>query len=98
MISLDDVEGFEWDSGNSLKSETKHGVTRAEVEQVFLADRLLVVRDERHSGSESRYHALGRSDAGHWLHVSFTLRGRRLRVISARAMNRKERKRYDEHT
>jgi uncharacterized DUF497 family protein len=51
-----------------------------------------------HSVREVRLHALGRTDVGRLLHVSFTLRGdgRLIRVISARAMNRKERIRYEQ--
>jgi uncharacterized DUF497 family protein len=49
--------------------------------------------DEGHSGLESRWHALGQTDARRLLHLTFTLRqaGRRIRVISARDMHRKER-------
>jgi uncharacterized protein len=92
------VEGFEWDHGNARKSEAKHGVTQAEAEQVFFGEPLLVLRDERHSSGEPRLHALGRTDAGRHLHVTFTLRrdGTRIRVISARDMSRKERARYDQ--
>ena len=43
-----------------------------------------------------RLQALGRTDAGRLLHISFTLRGDGLiRVISARTMHRKERLRYE---
>ena len=51
---------------------------------------------ERHSGTEPRFHALGRTDDGRRLHIAFTLRaeGRLIRVISARDMHRKERTRY----
>jgi uncharacterized DUF497 family protein len=95
-MRFDRVEGFEWDEGNSRKSEDKHGVTQAEAEQVFFNDPLLVVEDERHSTTEQRFHALGRTDRGRQLHVTFALRqnGTRLRVISARDMHRKERIRY----
>ena len=100
MIAFDGIEGFEWDDGNSRKSADKHGVTQAEAEQVFFNEPLLVTADARHSASESRFHALGRTDAGRLLHVTFTVRqqGTRLRVISARAMHRKERGRYEEET
>jgi uncharacterized DUF497 family protein len=47
--------------------------------------------------SETRLHALGTTLDCRLLHVTFTLRqeGRRLRVISARDMHRKERKIYE---
>lgn len=88
---------FDWDEGNARKNE-KHGVTQAEVEQLFLNAPLLVVPDETHSGSEMRYHALGRTDTDRCLHVTFTLRdgGRLVRPISARDMHRKERPFYEQ--
>ena len=96
MLDLDRVAGFEWDAGNRGKN-LKHGVADGEAEQVFFSDPLLILADVRHSGRESRCHALGRTADGRCLHVTFTLRddGRRLRVISARDMHRKERAIYE---
>ena len=96
MIDWSRVEGFEWDEGNARKSDDKHGVSQGEVEQAFLNEPLLVVDDSRHSQHEPRLHALGRTDQGRLLHVTFTFRGAgtRIRVISARAMSRQERARY----
>ena len=96
MIDWTRIEGFDWDEGNSRKSVDKHGVTQAEAEQVFFNEPLLVAEDARHSASEARLHALGCTDAGRPLHVTFTLRrdDTMIRVISARTMHRKERLRY----
>jgi uncharacterized DUF497 family protein len=98
MFDLLRVEGFDWDEGNSRKSAEKHNVSQAETEQVFFNDPLLVVEDISHSIHEMRLHALGHTESGRLLHVSFTLRGegRLIRVISARAMQRKERLRYEQ--
>jgi uncharacterized DUF497 family protein len=41
-----------------------------------------------------RFYALGRTDGERRLFVVFTLRGTRIRVISARDMSRKERDEY----
>ncbi|KAA1193938.1 hypothetical protein F0M18_00380 [Pseudohalioglobus sediminis] len=51
-----------------------------------------------HSQSETRIQALGKTDAGRRLHVTFTLRGAGtlIRVISARDMHRKERAVYEQ--
>ena len=100
MIDLTRIEGFDWDDGNSRKSTDKHGVSQAEAEQVFLNEPLLLSDDVKHSMEEPRFHALGQTDDGRLLHISFTLRreNRRIRVISARAMHRKERERYEEET
>ena len=98
MLDLSQVEGFEWEEGNSRKSVEKHDVSQAEAEQVFLNEPLLVVGDVSHSSHEVRLHGLGQTDAGRLLHVSFTLRGngKLIRVISARTMHRKERLRYEQ--
>ena len=92
------IAGFDWDEGNNRKSVEKHEVSQAEAEQVFFNEPLLIVEDIDHSARELRLHALGRTDAGRWLHITFTLRdqNRLIRVISARAMDRKERIRYEQ--
>lgn len=96
MFDTSEVEGFQWDAGNNRKNVDKHGVGQGEAEQVFFNDPLLVVADPHHSRQETRLHALGRTDDGRLLHITFTLRahGRLIRVISARDMHRKERLRY----
>ena len=60
----------------------------------------ILCEDTRHSAREVRLHALGHTDAGRLLHLSFTLRGdgRLIRVISARTMHRKERLRYEQES
>jgi uncharacterized DUF497 family protein len=100
MLDLGRIEGFDWDEGNARKSVEKHDVRQGEAEQIFFNDPLLIVEDVGHSVREMRLHALGRTDAGRLLHVTFTLRseGRLIRVISARAMHRKERVRYEQES
>lgn len=97
MIDLTNITGFQWDDGNARKNE-KHGVSTAESEQVFFNTRLLMLEDVKHSVSEPRFHALGKTDDGRLLHITFTLRedGEKIRVISARDMHRKEREIYDQ--
>lgn len=96
MRELENVSGFQWDAGNSSKNR-KHGVTDAEAEQVFFCPALLVAPDAGHSETEPRFHALGETLMGRKLHVTFTLRAQSsvIRVISARAMSRKERALYE---
>jgi len=91
-----DIEGFEWDEGNSAKNWSRHQVTQAEAEQVFRGRPIAV--EGAHSGAEVRYFALGRTDTGRLLTVVFTLRGSFLRVISARPMSRRERTGYGKAT
>jgi uncharacterized protein len=97
MTDLSKVIGFEWDEGNSRKND-QHGVSMAEAEQVFFNSPLLVLPDQRHSEAELRFHALGKTNEGRRLHITFTLRdaGQFIRVISARDMHRKERVIYEQ--
>jgi uncharacterized protein len=97
MIDWTRFEGFDWDEGNSRKNE-KHAVSMAEAEQLFFNAPLLMLVDEKHSVSEPRLHALGKTDDGRTLHITFTLReaGRLIRVISARNMHRKEKMIYEQ--
>lgn len=98
MIDFDRIIGFDWDQGNERKSAEKHDVSQAEAEQMFMNEPLLLSDDEGHSVVERRLHALGRTNVGRLLHVTFTLRRERslIRVISARDMNRKERRQYEQ--
>jgi uncharacterized DUF497 family protein len=98
MIDWERITGFDWDVGNARKSVEKHDVSQAEAEQVFFNEPLLLVPDERHSTEERRIHALGRTDDGRLLHITFTLRidKTKIRVISARDMSRKERSYYEQ--
>ena len=95
MGPVDKITGFDWDKGNEKKN-VKHGVTPAEAEQLFLNDPLVVLDDLKHSDMEPRFHALGQTNEGRLLHITFTIRTSKIRVISARDMHRKERAIYEQ--
>lgn len=98
---LDNCTGFEWDEANAQKNWRRHQVTPQEAEDVFFHQPLIVRADVRHSKTEKRYYALGQTDVGRWLFVAFTIRRDRIRVISARDMNRNETevyKRYEKNS
>lgn len=92
LSQLLDCRSFEWDEANSRKILLRHQVTRTECEQVFFSTRLLIADDIKHSESEPRHLAMGETVAGRRLFVVFTIRGKRIRVISARDMSRRERR------
>ena len=98
MIDWAAVTGFDWDEGNARKSAEKHDVNQAEAEQVFFNEPLIVAEDAKHNQTEQRFHALGKTDAGRLLHITFTLRSSDslIRIISAREMHRKERIYYEQ--
>lgn len=86
---------FEWDAGNADKNWIRHRVSQAECEQVFFNRPLVVSEDDLHSDDEVRFFALGQSDAGRLLFMVYTLRGEKIRVISARDMTRREQEEYE---
>lgn len=88
------IEGFEWDDGNFGKNENKHGVTDREAEEIFFNKPLIIGRSLK-GKPEVRYAALGKTYGSRLLAVVFTIRTRRLRVISARPMSRRERMLYE---
>ena len=92
---FDQFTGFQWDEGNIDKNLLKHQVQNWECEQIFFNEPLIILDDLKHSLSEKRWAAFGQTDAGRSLAIIFTKRGKLLRVISARDMNRKEKKFYE---
>ena len=88
-----DVEGFQWDEGNSDKNWRRHLVSQLEAEQVFF-NQPVVIPAAAGPGAEQRLFALGRSDSGRELAIVFTTRGKLIRVVSARPMSRRERRVY----
>lgn len=93
MQDLQECVGFEWDEGNSDKNLEKHDVSDGECEEIFFNDPL-VGEDEAHSQDEPRGFALGHTNAGRMLFVVFTIRNQFIRIVSARGMTSKERRRY----
>ena len=93
--SLRECTGFQWDDGNATKNWDAHDVSQAECEQVFFNQPLIVKRDRSHSELETRYYALGRTDADRLLFTAFTIRGELVRVISARDKKTKKKQRYE---
>ncbi len=94
MEIFSQVKGFEWDERNINKNWEKHKVTHLECEEIFFNEPLIVQQDKTHSTSEERYFALGKTDRGRVLFVVFTIRGDKIRVISARDASKKERRYY----
>ena len=94
MLDTHRLDGFDWDDGNRDKNWLKHRVSNGECEEVFFNVPLLLAEDVKHSETEQRYLALGRTNGGRLLFISFVIRTDKIRVISARDMHRKERTVY----
>ena len=90
--------GFDWGKGNVNKNWSKHQVKDKESEEVFFNLPLAVSLDEKHSTkAEKRFQALGKTNQEKKLFIVFTIRDNRIRIISARKQNQKERGRYKQY-
>ena len=93
------IEGFDWDKGNILKNEKKHGLTHDVIEE-FFRGQIWVAPDPAHSQEEDRFLAIGVDSNGKPMIVAFTIRykdeTRLIRPISARYMHAKETKKYEQ--
>ena len=95
LARIRDCTGFDWDDGNTGKNERAHSVTDAECEETMLGQ-ILAVADSAHSRKEERIGILGKTLRGRELFLVITLRGEKIRVISARDMSLKEREVYNQ--
>lgn len=94
MFDLTKLISFEWDKGNTDKSYKKHGISISEAEEIFLDEEVKIEDDVKHKQQEQRFIAIGRTTEDKVLFIVFTTRNNRIRVISARLANRKEREVY----
>lgn len=89
---------FEWDEGNRTKSSTKHAVTTAETEEVFLAGQAAPLGVQASPAvPEERLGIVGPTTTGRLLHVVFTIREGKARPISSRPASRREKEFYEEY-
>jgi uncharacterized DUF497 family protein len=93
-VWLAERPAFQWDAGNSTKSEVKHGHSAQEIESMIDGITLLAGRITEPDRDEPRWLLLGTSAAGAPLALVFARRGNSLRPISCRAMRKSERRLY----
>lgn len=88
---------FTWDAQKAARNFRKHGVSFEEALTVFDDLLSVTVSDSSHSNRENRFIDIGRSENGRMLVVTYAERGDdRIRIISARLANRRERLKYEE--
>jgi uncharacterized DUF497 family protein len=88
--------GFEWDDAKAKSNLRKHGVSFEDAVTVF-DDPMAVTRDDPdHSEDERRFLTMGISKAGQLLVVCHSDRPGRIRLISARKANRRERRYHED--
>jgi uncharacterized DUF497 family protein len=89
------TEDFEWDDDKAAINLARHGVS-FEAARLACNDAFAAVReDRRHDYGEDRYVLLGVA-RDRLLCVAYTLRGERIRIISARLAEPQEKRRYHE--
>ncbi len=84
---------FEWDPGKAAGNLRKHGVRFAEAVTVFEDDAMLAMPED--DPEEDRFVATGTGSLGRVLVVVYTVRGDRVRIISARKATRREQSHYE---
>lgn len=92
------IKGFIWDKGNTNKNWLKHKVKNSECEEIFFDEKKIILRDVLHSKKEKRFIILGKTRKNRLLFVVFTKRDNKIRIISARGINKKEKKLYEKTT
>jgi len=98
LNTLANITQFEWDKWNADKIRKKHKVEPYECEEIFFDINKVILKDILHSQKEERFLILGKTKKGRLLFVVFTRRNKKIRIISARDINKKERSLYEKNT
>ena len=85
---------FEWDERKAAANWRKHRVDFADATTIFQDDRAVTLADE--DRDEERYATVGMDALGRLLVAAYTVRGDRIRIISARRATTHERARYEQ--
>jgi hypothetical protein len=88
---------FEWDHDKAQMNLTKHHVDFDEATTIF-GDPLSLTIADAGSPGEARFVTMGLSYQSRLLVVVHTERGDHIRIISARAATRRERREYESET
>lgn len=93
-----EISSFDWNEAKNISNFKKHGIHFEEAVKVFFDPLGITKQDLKHSAYELRYQIIGATEIG-LLFVVFTERKKfRLRIISARICNKKERSEYEKQT
>jgi len=87
---------FEWDTQKAKSNLSKHDISFEEAKSVFEDPLYVDFYDPDHSEAEHRYIIIGESSKNRILLVSYTERGDKIRLISARQATKQEIKAYQE--
>jgi uncharacterized DUF497 family protein len=89
---------FEWDENKNVLNKEKHGFFFEEILAVFDDLFFLEAYDRDNStAGETRWKGIASFDRRVYFFISYTERGTRTRILSARLAEPNERERYDEN-
>ncbi|MCO5106822.1 MAG: BrnT family toxin [Burkholderiaceae bacterium] len=97
FIELQSGSEFEWDRVKSDACFDRRGFDFAYALRAFLDPHRVVTLDDRWDYGEDRYRLFGAIE-GRVYCLAFTVRGERIRIISARRANRREVGEYEHST
>ena len=89
MKILNKVIEFNWNKGN-IQKNMKHNVNDKETEEVFFDKKRYIFKDKLHSNNEERFRIIGKTKRQRLLFIVFTIRGNKIRIVSARDINKRE--------
>ena len=95
MANRVEIIEFEWNKGNRDKNLKAHRVSDEECEEVFFDSQKKILKDTLHSVNEKRHILIGKTKLKRLLFLVFTIRKNKIRVISARDLNKKEKQLYE---
>ncbi len=85
----------EWDENKNLANKKNHKLSFEEAATVFYDPLEVDINDPDHSITEKRFLSIGETDKGRLIVVSYTERGNKIRIISARDPSPRERREYE---
>jgi len=88
-------DDFEWDKAKAAANLAKHGINFEQARQTFDDPFAIEFADDREDYGEDRLLLLGMVE-NRLLVVAYTLRGDKVRIISAREAEPQERRKYHE--
>lgn len=98
MRRINELIKFQWDDGNKNKNWEKYKITDKEAEEVFFDKKKKIFKDRLHSDKEERFRILGKTKKEKLLFIAFAIRQGKIRIISARKINKKEVYLYEKST
>jgi uncharacterized DUF497 family protein len=91
-----ELDDFEWDDDKNIRNIRDHGIDFRIAVEAFDDDKSIPYADPEHSTvGEPRYALIGQCSAG-LVFISFTYRGERCRIISARKASKRMQRIYAE--